>query len=198
MSTQMSAGHCLLFLVLEKVAGAKGGGRVHRLGAFVDVLDNSILVDHQSNSVGKQAGEVENPVSLGGGLLGVTEEGEGGADLCREGPVGLRLVDTYPEHLRIRRREPGDISLIRLEFLRSTRRACPYVEGQDDGLLPPEAAELHDPALLVRQREIRRSVTNPQVGLRDKRQQHESPQREARGKAHDDELTRGKFCSSSF
>ena len=113
------------------------------------MLDHSILADHKSNSVGKQAREIEDAVSLGGRLFGVAEEREGGADFGGEHPVRLRLVDAYSEHLRVGRRELGNISLIRLEFFRSTWRACLDVKGQDDGLLPPEVAEPYRFAILV-------------------------------------------------
>ena len=141
---------------------------------MVDVLDQPMLVDHKGGSVGKQAGEVEDTVSLCRCLLGVAEDGEGCANLPRELPVAFWPVDADPQDLRTGLLKPGDISLIRLEFFRSTRRARPYVEGQYYGLLTAEVTEPYCFPILVRQREVRRPVTNLQLGLRIKREQHDS------------------------
>jgi len=172
---KIATGHFSLFLVLQKVAGAKGFRGVHRIRAMVDVLDHPILVDHEGDSVGKQTGEIEDTVSLRSCLLGVAEDWEGCANLGGEYPVRLGLVDTYSEHLRLGGRELGDISLIRRELFRSTRRARPYVKGQDYGLLSAEIAQPYGLAILVLQREVRRPVSNLQLGLRIKREQHATP-----------------------
>ena len=122
---KQAAGHFSLFLVLQKAAGAKGFRGVRRIRAVVDVLDHPILVDHECGSVGKQAGEIEDTVSLCRCLLGVAEDGEGCANRSREHPVAFRPVDADPQDLCTGLLKLGDISLIRLEFFRSTRRARP-------------------------------------------------------------------------
>ena len=120
-----AAGHFSLFLVLQKAAGAIGFLGVHRIRAMVDVLDHPILVDHEGGSVGKQAGEIEDTVSLCRCFLGVAEDGEGCANRPCELPVAFRPVDADPQDLCTGLLKLGDISLIRLEFFRSTRRARP-------------------------------------------------------------------------
>ena len=120
-----AAGHFSLFLVLQKAAGAIGFLGVHRIRAMVDVLDHPILVDHEGGSVGKQAGEIEDTVSFCRRLLGVAEDGEGCANRPCELPVAFRPVDADPQDLCTGLLKLGDISLIRLEFFRSTRRARP-------------------------------------------------------------------------
>jgi len=171
---KQAAGDFSLFLVLQKVAGAKGFRGVHRIRAMVDVLDQPMLVDHEGGSIGKQAGEIEDAVSLCGCLIGVAEDGEGCADFPGELPVAFRPVDADPQDLCTGLLKLGDISLIRLEFFRSTRRARPYVKGQDDGLLTAEVTEPYCFPILVLKREVRRAVSNLQLGLRIKREQHAS------------------------
>jgi len=160
--------------MLQKAASAKGLPGIHRIRAVVDVLNHPILIDHEGSSVGKQAGEIEDAVTLGGCLIGVAENGEGCANLARELPVAFRPVDADSQDLRTGLLKSGDISLIRLEFFRSTRRARPYVKGQEYGLLTAEVTEPYCFPILVLQREVRRPVSNLQLGLRIKREQHAS------------------------
>ena len=70
--------------------------RVERGGALVDVADDAVLVDHESDSVGEKAGEAENPVSLGHLLLRVAQQWEAGAGLLGELAVSFLAIETNP------------------------------------------------------------------------------------------------------
>ena len=143
------AGHYLLFLVLQKAASAQRSAGIHRIRAMVDVLDHSIFFDDKRDSVSKQAAEIQDAVRLCCCLFGVAEDGKGRANLPCELPVAFRPVDADPQDLRTGLLEPGDISLIRLEFFGSTRRARPYVKGQDNGLPTGEVTEPYCFPILV-------------------------------------------------
>jgi hypothetical protein len=76
--------------------------------------------------------------------------------------------------------EFGDISLIRLELLRSTGSRGPQVESQNHALLPAKVSEPDGPVVLVREREIRGPVANFQIGARRERQQEKRSQKNCR------------------
>ena len=61
--------------------------------------------------------------------------------------------------------ELGQISLIGLEFLRSTAGKCQDVEGEDDVFLAAIIAQLHLLPFVAEKREIRRNVAHLQVVL---------------------------------
>ena len=82
-----------------------------------------------------------------------------GEDLVRRG-----TVHADPEHLCAVIFELGDISLIRLELLRSTAGKGEHVERQHHVLLARKIAELHLLAVLVGQGKVRRFVAH--VGRR--------------------------------
>src|SRR5208283_3630258 len=107
-------------------------------GAFVDVANDAVFIDHEGDSIGKEASEVENTISLGHLLFGVTQERESRAGLGGELAVPVLAVEADSQHLRARRLELGDITLIRLDLFRSTRRGGANVKGQDDGFLAPK------------------------------------------------------------
>ena len=137
-------------------------GGVESGGAFVDVADDSVLVDHERNSIGEQAREVENSVRLGDLLFGIAQQRKGRAGFGREFPVPFLAVNADSQHLGAGGFELGDISLIRLDLLRSTGSRGAQVESQDDGFLPPEVLKRDHVALLVGQRKIRSAIPHLQ------------------------------------
>ena len=140
----------------------KGARGINGVGTFVDVANDAVLVDHKGDAVGKEAGEAEDTVSLGHLLIGVTQQWETRGGFLGKSAVPLLAVETDPQHLRACRFKLGDITLIRLDLLRSTRRGGANVEGQDDGFLAAKVGELDDLAVLVGQGEIRSAVTDLQ------------------------------------
>ena len=118
-------GLCLLrtalcFPVLQQTAGRVRAARVDgRLPDF-DVLDHAVLVDDESGAVRESLLFVQNSVVFGDGPLEVAEKREVKVFLLRERRVGGRTVHADAENLRIVLLEFGDISLIRLQLLRST------------------------------------------------------------------------------
>jgi len=149
-------------LLSRQGAGLNGAGGVDGVGAFVDVTNNAILIDHEGDAVGKEMSESEVTVSLGYLLAGVTQQRESRAGFLGKLAIPFLAVQADPQNLRARSLELGDITLIRLDLLRSTRRGGANVEGQDDGFLAAKVGELDDLAVLVGQGEIRSAVTDLQ------------------------------------
>jgi hypothetical protein len=150
----------LLPLVLQNAAGLHGAARVDGRGVPFDVLDHAFLVDHKSGAIGKPPFFIENAVLGGNRPLEIAEDGKGDANLLGEFPVGGLTVNADTQNLGTRFFECGDISLIRLELLRSATREGQNIERQDNVLLPPKIAQLDDPALLIGKREIRSPIPN--------------------------------------
>ncbi len=95
--------------------------RVERGGAFVDVADDVLLVNHEGDAVGKQASEIEDSVSLSHLLFGVAQQRKARAGFLSKLAVSFLVVETDPQDLRARGLELGDISLIRSDLFGSTR-----------------------------------------------------------------------------
>jgi len=127
------------------------------------VPDDAVFVDHEGDAVGEKAGDVENPVSFGHLLLGVTQEREARASLLGELAVSFLAIETNPQDLGARGFELGDIRPIRLYLPGSTGRRSAKVESQNDGPLPPEILEPDELAMLVRQREVRCAIADLQA-----------------------------------
>jgi hypothetical protein len=118
---------CLL--LFRQAAGLKGAGGIDGIGAFIDVANDAVFIDHKRDAVRKQAGEVEDSVRLRDLLLGVRQQRKAGAGLSRELAIPLLGVETYAQNLRARGLKLGDITLIRLDLLRSTWRRGADVES---------------------------------------------------------------------
>jgi hypothetical protein len=136
------------------------GRGVERGGAFVDMPNVAVFVDHEGDTVGEEASEGENSVSLGHFLFGVAQERKTRARLLGKSAVSFLAVEADPQHLRARGFELGDISLIRLYFLRSTRRGGADIKRQHHCLLTLEIAELDEPAIFVRQGKLRGAIAD--------------------------------------
>jgi hypothetical protein len=113
------AGSCLLFGL--KLANLPCPRMVNCLGAFLDVLDDPVFVDDERNAVGKQAGKIQYSVSLRHLLLCVRKQGKARAGFCGKLSISFPAVEADSQHLHARSFEPGDITLIRLDLLGSTR-----------------------------------------------------------------------------
>jgi hypothetical protein len=146
--------------VLQQTASGVGAAGVDGRGVFLDVLDHAFLVHYEGGAIGKPALFIEDAILGGDGPLEIAEDREGHADLLGEFAVGGLAVNADAQNLGIGLFEFGDISLIRLELLRSASRESQNIERQDHVLLAPKIAQLDDPAFLVGKREFRSLVPN--------------------------------------
>ena len=115
-----------------------------------DMANDAVFVDNEGDAIGEQACEVEHAVRPGHLFIGVTEQGKAGLGLVGEPAIALRAIDADPQNLCICCLEFGDITLIRPDFGRSTRRGRANVERQHHGFLAAKARQLDDIAVLVR------------------------------------------------
>src|SRR5215471_8070725 len=113
----------------QNVARVLCGGRIDGDVAFIDVLNDSVLVDHKGRTISVAAILVVNAVILHHGSFEIAEQRKRDAVLFAELFVGGNAIYADPENLRVGSLEFGDISLIRLHFLRSTTGEGEHIEG---------------------------------------------------------------------
>ena len=130
------------FLTLEHVARVDNGGRIDRDVSFVDVLNDSVFIDHESSAISEALFFIEDAIVFDHSAFEITEYREGNSDLFCEFAVGGNTVNTHAEDLRVGGFEFGDISLIRLQLLRSTTGEREHINRQYDILLAFEIAQL--------------------------------------------------------
>ena len=106
--------------MLQYVACFGGSSRINRHISFIDVLNDAVFVDDKCGSIAEALLFIKNPVVFYNGSLEITEQWKSYTDVLRETPVGGNAIDADAENLSIRSFEFGDISLIRLQFFRST------------------------------------------------------------------------------
>jgi len=152
------------FPVLQQAAGGAGAAGVDGRLADLDVLNHAILVDDKSGAVREALLFVQNAVVFGYRPLEVAKEWEAKILLLRERGVGSRAVHADAENLSVVLLELGDISLIRLQLLRSTTGEGQDVKGQHHVFLPQIIAELYILPIGVLERELRRLVTDLEFG----------------------------------
>src|SRR5713226_938733 len=159
-------------LVGKDVARVFRTGWIDRHVALVDVLNDPVLVDHKRRAIAIAALFIEDAIVLHHtSLLKITQKREGKAQLFGKFAVSIRAVNADAENLGVRRIEFGDISLIRLHFLRSTTGEGKNVKGEHDVLLAFEVTELVANASAVRpydrarQSEVRRRLAHFQIGV---------------------------------
>ena|SRR5882724_219983 len=150
----------------QYVAGFGSSSRINRYISLVDVLNDAILVNNECGSIAEALFFIKNSVVFHDGSLEITEQWKRNTDVLRETPVGRNTVNTDAENLSIGSFEFGDISLIRLQFFRSTTGKGQHIEGQHYIFLSLEIAQFHLLAGSAWEGEIRRSVTNFQICLR--------------------------------
>jgi hypothetical protein len=136
---------------VQSSAHGQSGVGIDRAVAFVDQLDDALLVDDNVGAQGPLVRFVvfvvafEDAVGLEHLAVHVAEEREGDADLLGECGVGSGAIHTDTEDFRIRGVDfsGGDSSLDRLKLLRSTAGEGQDVNGEVDVLLAAVVAELH-------------------------------------------------------
>jgi hypothetical protein len=140
-------------------------GRVNSRRALLDVADDAFLVDDESCPAADEVLLVEDAVGMDRLALDVAQEREGRADVLLESPVGGEAIDADAEDLSVALLEVGDISLIRLQLLRSTAGEGQHVEGQRDVLLAAEVRELDGLTFRIGEGEVWGSVADLQLRL---------------------------------
>ena len=118
--------------------------------AFVDVLNDSVFVDHESCAISEALIFIEDTVIFHHGAFEIAEQRKGNAVLGPEFFVGGHAVDAESENLRVGSFEFGDISLIRLHFLRSTTGEGEHIKSQHHIFFAFEVAQLESQAPSVR------------------------------------------------
>jgi len=131
----------LAVLIFQAGANGDGGVGVDGAAALLDVLDFSFLIDDDRGALRPFVFFALHVVRLHDAVrdedlfVHVAEERESYLDFFGEGGVGGGTVDADSEDNRITCFELGQISLIGLEFFRSTTCECQDVEGKDDVFL---------------------------------------------------------------
>jgi len=149
--------------VLEHVTCFHYSRRIDRDVSFVDVLDDAVFVDHEGGAIAEALFFVEDAIIFDDRAFEIAEYRECDSELFGEFAVGGNAVDTHAEDLRVVGFELGDISLIRLQFLRSTTGKRQYIDREYDVLLPFEIAQLVSLSVGGAQRELRSLVTDLQI-----------------------------------
>ena len=151
--------------MLEHVTGLDDSGRIDRHVSFVNVPDDAFFIDQEGGAISEALLFVEDAIVFNDGAFEIAEDGERNSNLFCEFAVGGNAVDTHSEDLSLVGFEFGDISLIRLQFLRSTTGKSEYIKGQYYIFLSFEIAEFYLLSGCAWKCEVRRSITNFQVCL---------------------------------
>lgn len=104
------------------------------------MLDLSFFVDHKRGSGSIAAGFVEEPVLFCGCSFPVAQQRKRDLDVVCKAFVRGEAVHGNAVDLCIGCFEFGDISLIRLKFLRSATRKGEHIKSEHDVLLAAEVA----------------------------------------------------------
>jgi len=150
---------------LEHVAGVHDAGRIDCDASFVNVPDDAFFVDQEGGAISEALLLVEDAVVFHDGAFEVAEDRKCYLDLFCEFAVGGDAVNTEAEYLSVVGFEFGDISLIRLQFLRSTAGECQHINRQHDIFLTFEIAQFVRLSVSGAKREIRGRVTDLQMRL---------------------------------
>jgi hypothetical protein len=94
------------------------------------VLNDAILVDDKCRSIAEALFFVEDPVVFHHGSFEIAEEWKGHADVLCKSAIGRNAIDADTKNLSVGSFEFGDISLIRLQFFRSTTGEGQDIEGK--------------------------------------------------------------------
>jgi len=152
--------------VLEHVTGVDDGRRIDRDVTFVDVANDSFFIDQESGAISEALLFVEDAIVFDDSAFEITEDRKGNSDLFCEFAVSGNTVNTHSEDLGVVAFEFGDISLIRLQLLRSTTGERQYIDRKYDVLLSFEITQLVSLSIGGTQRKLRGLVTDFQVCFR--------------------------------
>ncbi len=116
-------------LLLERTARLIRSRRVNRFSTLLYVTDYPVLVYDESSTASDESFFVEDTIRSDHLTLYVGEERECDSYVLLESSVGGVTVNRNAQNLRVILFEVGNISLIRLQFLRSTARKGKHVES---------------------------------------------------------------------
>ena len=108
--------------MFKQTAGLVRAARVKCILTFIDVPDDAVFVHHQRCPVREPLLLVQNTVFLRNLSLEITKQRKINSFLLRESFVRSGAVNANPQDLGAGFLELGDISLIRLQLLRSAPR----------------------------------------------------------------------------
>ena len=121
--------------MLEHVTGLDHSGRIDRHVSFVNVPDDAFFIDQEGGAISKALLLVEDAIVFNYSAFEIAENGKCNSELFCEFAVGGNAVNTHAENLSLVVFEFGDISLIRLQFLRSTTSERQHINCQHDVFL---------------------------------------------------------------
>jgi len=108
--------------------------------SFVNVPDDAFLVDQESGAISEPLLFVKDAIVLYDSAFEIAEYRKSNSNLFCEFAVGGNAVDTHSKNLSFITFEFGDISLIRLQFLRSTTGEGQHINREHDVFLAFEIA----------------------------------------------------------
>ena len=126
--------------MLEHVTGFNNSGRIDSHVSFVNVPDDAFFIDQEGGAISKTLLLVEDAIVFNDGAFEIAEDGKCNSNLFCKFAVGGNTVDTHSKNLSLVGFEFGDISLIRLQFLRSTTGERQHINCQHDIFLASEIA----------------------------------------------------------
>src|SRR5687768_16129849 len=148
------------FLFLKKIADLVSSRRIDCGSADLYMPDLSFLVDDECRASGVARFLVVESVVFGRLPLPVAQQRERHRELLCKCFSRRKAIHTYAQHLSFGCVEFGDISLIRLELLRSAACESEDVEGEYDRFLAAKVGELNRFAPRVRKTELRRHIAD--------------------------------------
>jgi hypothetical protein len=148
---------------LEHVARVHDAGWIDCDVSFVNVPDDAFFVDQEGGAISEALLLIIDAVVFYHGAFEIAEDRKCYFNLFCKFAVGGDAVNTEAEYLSVIRFEFGDISLIRLQFLRSTAGECQHINRQHDVFLTFEIAQLVRLSVSGAKREVGRRVTNLQM-----------------------------------
>ncbi len=124
----------------EDVASVCGAAWIDGFVAFLDVLNDSVFVDYERRAITIASIFVEDAVLVHDRSFEIAEQRKGDPNLFCELAIGINAVNADAENLCVGSFEFGDISLIRLQFFRSTTGKSQDVKSKHHILLAFEIA----------------------------------------------------------
>jgi hypothetical protein len=129
-------------LLFEDTARLVCAGRIDRGVSFLNVPNDSFFIDHEGGTISKALLLNKDSIVFHHSAFEIAEDRKSNSKLFCKFTIGGNTVYTHSEYLGFGCFEFGDISLIRLQFLRSTTGECEYIHRQHHILLAFEVAQL--------------------------------------------------------
>ena len=143
-----------------QTATCQGMTGVNSLATSLNGLNGAVPVDHKRRPLGEMDDGHQHAILARDRAVIIAQDGISQPERLCESLIPGGLIHANADHLGALILESGDISLIRLQFLRSAARESLDVKCQNDCLAPLIVAEPHHFAILIRQAEIRRMIAH--------------------------------------